>query len=39
HSSDAITKEFYIEKNQSTPDVTHLLQSFADNARTTTSQH
>jgi integrase len=34
HSSDAITKEFYIEKDRTTPDVTHILQSFA--ARTTT---
>lgn len=29
HSSDAITKEFYIEKDRMTPDVTHILQSFA----------
>lgn len=29
HTSDAITKEFYIEKNRSAPDVTHILQSFA----------
>lgn len=29
HSSDTITKEFYIEKDRSTPDVTHILQSFA----------
>lgn len=29
HTSDAITKEFYIEKNRAAPDVTHILQSFA----------
>jgi len=29
HSSDTITKEFYIEKDRSTPEVTHILQSFA----------
>lgn len=29
HTSDAITKEFYIEKNRSTPDVTQILQTFA----------
>jgi len=29
HSSDAITREFYIEKDRTTPDVTHILQSFA----------
>jgi hypothetical protein len=32
HSSDAITKEFYIEKDRTTPDVTHILQSFAARA-------
>lgn len=37
HSSDAITKEFYIEKDRATPDVTHILQSFAGRAATTTS--
>ena len=37
-SSDVITKEFYIAKDRSTPDVTHLLQSFAGSATTTTSQ-
>jgi integrase len=37
HSSDAITKEFYIEKDRTTPDVTHILQSFAGKATTTTS--
>jgi integrase len=37
HSSDAITKEFYIEKDRSTPDVTHILQSFAGRATTTKS--
>ena len=37
HSSDAITKEFYIEKDRTTPDVTHILQSFAGNATTTRS--
>lgn len=36
HSSDAITKEFYIEKDRSTPDVTDLLQSFAGSATPTT---
>ncbi|GAA5122732.1 tyrosine-type recombinase/integrase [Alloalcanivorax gelatiniphagus] len=36
HSSDVITKEFYIEKDRSTPDVTHLLQSFAGTRTTTT---
>ena len=35
HSSDAITKEFYIEKDRTTPDVTHILQSFAGKATTT----
>ncbi|MGL5826353.1 MAG: tyrosine-type recombinase/integrase, partial [Nocardioides sp.] len=30
HSSDAITKEFYIEKDRTAPDVTHILQSFAN---------
>lgn len=30
HSSAVITKEYYIEKDRSAPDVTHLLQSFAD---------
>lgn len=34
HSSDAITKEFYIEKDRTTPDVTHILQSFAAKATT-----
>lgn len=29
HTSDAITKEFYIEKDRTAPDVTHLLNSFA----------
>ncbi len=29
HTSDTITKEFYIEKNRAAPDVTHILQSFA----------
>jgi integrase len=29
HTSDAITKEFYIEKDRSAPDVTNILQSFA----------
>ncbi|HEY0950518.1 tyrosine-type recombinase/integrase [Nocardioides sp.] len=37
HSSDAITKEFYIEKDWTTPDVTHILQSFAGKATTTAS--
>ncbi len=37
HSSDAITKEFYIEKDRTTPDVTHILQAFAGKATTTTS--
>ena len=37
HSSDAITKEFYIEKDRTTPDVTHILQSFAGKATTTSS--
>lgn len=37
HSSDAITKEFYIEKDRTTPDVTHILQSFAGKTTTTTS--
>ena len=37
YSSDAITKEFYIEKDRTTPDVTHILQSFAGRATTTTS--
>ena len=37
HSSDAITKEFYIEKDRTTPDVTHILQSFAGKATTTAS--
>lgn len=37
HSSEAITKEFYIEKDRTTPDVTHILQSFAGNATTTRS--
>ena len=34
HSSDAITKEFYIEKDRTTPDVTHILQSFAGKSTT-----
>ncbi len=38
HSSDAITKEFYIEKDRSTPDVTHVLQSFASRPTTPTSK-
>ncbi|WP_211754464.1 tyrosine-type recombinase/integrase [Nocardioides gansuensis] len=29
HTSDAITREFYIEKNRSTSNVTHVVQSFA----------
>jgi hypothetical protein len=29
HTSDSITKEFYIEKDRSAPDVTHILQAFA----------
>lgn len=37
HSSDAITKEFYIEKDRTTPDVTHILQSFAGKATSTNS--
>ena len=37
HSSDAITKEFYIEKDRTTPDVTHILQSFAAKAKTIAS--
>lgn len=37
HSSDAITKEFYIEKDRTTPDVTHILQSFAGRATATAS--
>jgi integrase len=37
HSSDAITKEFYIEKDRTTPDVTHILQSFAGKATSTKS--
>lgn len=37
HSSDAITKEFYIEKDRTTPDVTHILQSFAGKATATKS--
>jgi len=35
HSSDTITKEFYIEKDRSTPDVTHILQSFAGETAST----
>lgn len=31
-ASDAITKEFYIERDRTTPDVTHVLQSFAAKA-------
>ncbi len=37
HSSDTITKDFYIEKDRTTPDVTQILQSFAGKATTTTS--
>ncbi len=37
HSSDAITKEFYIERDRTTPDVTHILQSFAGKATRITS--
>ncbi|WP_217996944.1 hypothetical protein [Nocardioides jensenii] len=37
HSSDAITKEFYIENDPNTPEVTHILQSFACKATTPTS--
>ena len=37
HSSDAITKEFYIEKDRTTPDVTHVLQTFAGAPRTIAS--
>lgn len=37
HSSDAITKEFYIEKDRTTPDVTHILQFFAGKATSTNS--
>lgn len=37
HSSDAITKEFYIEKDRTTPDVTHILQLFAGKATSTNS--
>ena len=37
HSSDAITKEFYIEKDRTTPDVTQILQSFAGGTRTIAS--
>lgn len=37
HSSSAITKEYYIEKDRSAPDVTHLLQSFAGRKTTTPS--
>jgi integrase len=29
HTSDAITKEFYIERDRSAPDVSHVLQAFA----------
>ncbi len=39
HSSDAITKEFYIEKDRSTPDVTHVLQSFASTPTTPTTKN
>jgi integrase len=35
HSSAAITKEFYVEKDRSTPDVTHLLESFAGTGKPT----
>ena len=37
HSSDAITKEFYIEKDRTTPDVSQILQSFAGGTRTIAS--
>lgn len=37
HSSDAITREFYIEKDRTTPDVTHVLQSFAGRSTNTAS--
>lgn len=37
HTSDAITKEFYIEKNRAAPDVTHILQSFAGERSTAPS--
>jgi len=37
HSSDAITKEFYIEKDRTTPDVSQILQSFASGTRTIAS--
>ncbi|MDP3951236.1 site-specific integrase [Microbacterium sp.] len=39
HSSDAITKEFYIEKDRTTPDVTHILQFFAGKATTIASDN
>lgn len=39
HSSDAITKEFYIQKDRSTPDVTHVLQSFASTPTTPTTKN
>lgn len=35
HSSATITKEFYVEKDRSTPDVTQLLQGFAGGASRT----
>lgn len=37
HSSDAITKEFYIEKDRTPPGVTRILQSFAGATRTIAS--
>ena len=37
HSSDAITKEFYIEKDRLVPDVSHILQSFAGKASSPSS--
>ncbi len=37
HTSDVITKEFYIEKNRAAPDVTHILQSFAGTGSTASS--
>lgn len=37
HTSDSITKEFYIEKDRSAPDVTHILQAFAGKRRPSTN--
>jgi integrase len=37
HSSVTITTEFYIEKDRTTPDLTHVLQTFAAPPRTIAS--